>query len=206
MSVTRHLMQFSSPRPARALLVLALVSAVTVVSTPMASALPTTLGTAEESAIAVPFTGSYEVWCTDRNPAPGNRCSSHHGSPAIDIGMDPGVPLHASGAGVVSDADSNCPARGACNNGMGNNVIISHSDGTFSRYLHMADVSVAIGDELVAGQPIGTSGESGQYSSPHLHYDEHFPFGTRTDMGTWVGCVDGEQVLYPRNVRYHRLE
>lgn len=155
------------------------------------------LGTADESAIAVPFLGDYEVWCTDRNPAPNNLCSSHHGSPAIDLGMVPGTPLNAAGSGVVIEADSFCPASGSCNNGKGNVVVISHSDGSFSRYLHMADVSVVEDQIVTVGDPIGTSGASGQSSSPHLHYDEHFPFGTRTDMGKWVGCVDGQQVIYP---------
>jgi len=154
-------------------------------------------GTSQESPIAVPYVGDYEVWCTDRNPAPGNRCRSHHGSPAIDIGMDPGTPLYAAGDGVVIDADSFCPARGWCNNGKGNSVIIEHADGRLSRYLHMAAVEVENGQRLSVGQRIGTSGESGQSSSPHLHYDEHFPVGVRDDMGTWVGCVDGQQVRYP---------
>lgn len=155
------------------------------------------LNTANESPIAVPFIGDYEVWCTDRNPAPGNRCRSHHGSPAIDLGMDPGTPLYAAGDGTVIDADNHCPARGSCNNGKGNSVIIAHADGRFSRYLHMGQVAVQTDDIVTFGQPIGTSGESGQNSSPHLHYDEHFPFGTRNDMGQWIGCVNGEQVIYP---------
>lgn len=167
------------------------------IATPQAGAVTTSLSTAEQSPIAVPFVGDYEVWCTDRNPAPGNRCSRHHGSPAIDLGMDPGTPLYAAGSGTVIDADTGCPPRGWCNNGKGNSVIIAHADGSFSRYLHMADVAVANDQVVRFGEQIGTSGESGQSSSPHLHYDEHFPFGTRTDMGQWIGCVDGQQVAYP---------
>lgn len=176
------------------LLVCALVAAATA---PAAGATGSPLGTAEESPIAVPFVGDYEMWCTDRNPAPGNRCSRHHGSPAIDIGMDPGTPLYATGSGTVIDAESFCGVRGSCNNGKGNNVVIEHADGTYSRYLHMAAVSVAVDQVVSVGQSIGTAGESGQSSSPHLHYDEHFPFGTRTPMGQWIGCIDGQQVRYP---------
>jgi len=164
---------------------------------PAGAAQGSLLGTAEDSPIAVPFVGDFEVWCTDRNPAPGNRCSSHHGSPAIDLGMDPGTALHAAGSGTVIEADDFCGARGWCNNGKGNVVVIAHANGTFSRYLHMAAVSVVEDQIVLVGDPIGTSGESGQSSSPHLHYDEHFPFGTRTDMGQWIGCVNGQQVRYP---------
>ncbi len=171
--------------------------ALAAASAPVGAVTTSPLSTANESPIAVPFIGDYEVWCTDRNPAPGNRCSRHHGSPAIDLGMAPGTPLYAAGSGTVIDADNNCPARGRCNNGMGNNVIIEHADGSFSRYLHMGQVTVAVDQVVTVGQAIGTSGESGQNSSPHLHYDEHFPFGTRTDMGKWVGCAGGQQVIYP---------
>ena len=97
-------------------------------SNPVATTANTQLSTTEESAIAVPFIGDYEVWCTDRNPAPGSLCRNHHGSPAIDIGMDPGTPLYAAGSGTVIEADSFCPAQGSCNNGKGNSVIIAHAD------------------------------------------------------------------------------
>lgn len=156
----------------------------------------TTLGTAEESPIAVPFVGTYEVWCTDRNPAPGERCSRHHGSPAIDLGMDVGTPIHAAGSGVVIETETSC-GPGYCRGGAGNFISIGHANGTFSRYLHLTEVAVEAGDHVVVGQQIGTSGISGQSSSAHLHYDEHFPAGTRTPMGPWIGCVNGEQVRYP---------
>ncbi len=162
-----------------------------------ADAAPTTaLGTAEESPIAVPFIGTYEVWCTDRNPAPDGRCSNHHGSPAADIGMDIGTPIYASGSGVVIDTETTC-GPGYCRGGAGNFISIGHADGTFSRYLHLTDVMVEAGDDIRVGQQVGTSGISGQSSSAHLHYDEHFPAGTRTPMGPWIGCVNGEQVRYP---------
>ena len=187
----------SSRRSANISLILVIITLTLVALTSTAAEAVQSLGTADESPIAVPFLGEYEVWCTDRNPAPMNICSNHHGSPAIDLGMDPGTPIHAAGTGVVIEADNFCPARGSCNNGKGNSVIIEHADGRFSRYIHLASVSVAVDQPVSVGDLIGASGESGQSSSPHLHYDEHFPFGTRNDMGAWVGCVDGERVQYP---------
>jgi len=159
------------------------------------------LGTAQDSPIAVPFIGTHEVWCTDRNPAPGARCSRHHGSPAIDLGMDVGTPIHATGSGVVIETETTC-GPGYCRGGAGNFISIGHSNGTFSRYLHLTNVEVEAGDDVTVGQRIGTSGISGQSSSAHLHYDEHFPAGTRTPMGPWIGCVAGEQVRYPDALGY----
>lgn len=167
-----------------------------VVQPRLAAGAPTPLGTAAESPIAVPFIGTHEVWCTDRNPAPDGRCSRHHGSPAIDLGMDPGTPVYATGSGVVIETETGC-GPGYCRGGAGNFISIGHADGTFSRYLHLTDVSVEADDRIEVGQQIGTSGISGQSSSAHLHYDEHFPAGTRTNMGLWIGCVNGEQVRYP---------
>ena len=151
----------------------------------------------ESSAIAVPFVGEYEVWCTDRNPAPGDLCRNHHGSPAIDFGMVPGTPIRAVGDGVVIETETSCAGAGFCRNGAGNFIAIQHADGRFSRFLHLRDVFVTEGQTVSVGDEIGTSGLTGQTSSAHLHYDEQFPRGTRVEMGSWIGCVDGEPVQYP---------
>lgn len=189
---TRHLHHHVLPACAAAVGLL-----IVLFATPLGAAESTTpLGTADDSPIAVPFIGTYETWCTDRNPAPGDRCSRHHGSPAIDIGMDVGTPIHATGSGVVIEIETTC-GPGYCRGGAGNFVSIGHADGSFSRYLHLTDVLVNEGDAITVGDLIATSGISGQSSSAHLHYDEHFPAGTRTPMGPWIGCVAGEQVRYP---------
>ena len=152
----------------------------------------------EQTSAAVPFIGDYEVWCTDRNPAPFNLCRSHHGSPAIDFGMPIGATINATGSGRVIEADSFCSGSGWCNGGAGNMVVIEHPDGTYSRYLHLLAVTMSVGQQVQTGDVVGTNGNTGHSSSPHLHYDEHFPLGTRTEMGSFIGCVDGEQVRYPQ--------
>jgi hypothetical protein len=148
------------------------------------------------SAVAVPFVGTYEVWCTDRNPAPNSICARHHGSPAIDIGMEIGEPIYAAGTGIVTNLETTCRAIG-CRGGAGLFVELTHADGTASRYLHLDSVAVAEDDVVEVGELIGTSGATGQSSSPHLHYDERNTVGTRIDMGTWFGCVGGDVVQYP---------
>lgn len=148
------------------------------------------------SPVATPFVGEYPVWCTSGNPAPNDLCGTHHRTPAIDIGMDPGVEIRAAGDGVVVDVESEC-GIGFCRGGAGNFVAIAHADGTISRYLHLSETLVAIDDPVVTGELIGLSGATGQSSSPHLHYDEHFPAGTRTPFGPWLACVEGEVVQYP---------
>ena len=165
--------------------------------TPRAASAQTSDTPSLDTPIGVPFIGSYEVWCTSRNPAPFNLCRSHHGTPAIDFGMTVGTPVRATGNGIVEEVETSCSGPGWCRNGAGNFISIAHADGRFSRYLHLTDVYVEAGDIISIGDLIGTSGETGQSSSPHLHYDEHFPRGTRSPMGEWLGCVDGEIVKYP---------
>ena len=153
----------------------------------------------ENTSAAVPFIGERQVWCTERNPGFDNFCRNlnHHSSPAIDIGLPIGAELRATGSGEVIEADAFCSGSGSCNNGAGNIVIILHPDGRYSRYLHMDDVSVSVGQQVTTGQVIGTNGNTGHNSSPHLHFDEQFPLGTRVNAGIMVGCVDGVQVEYP---------
>lgn len=155
------------------------------------------IGEAATTPIAAPFVGSFEVWCTMGNPAPGTLCQSHHSSPAIDFGMDPGTPINATGHGIVEEIETTCVGTNFCRGGAGNFIAILHDDGRFSRYLHLDEVFVAEGETVNVGDAIGTTGITGQTSAPHLHYDEQFPRGTRIPMGTLIACVDGEQVRYP---------
>lgn len=186
----------STKSTALAALAITLVAGVIAIA-PVVSAQTSDAPDPSQTSAALPFIGEFQVWCTDRNPAPFNLCRTHHGSPAIDIGMPIGAPLYATGSGDVIIADDICTGPGPCNNRAGNYVAILHPDGTYSRYLHLDEVAVVVGQQVEFGDLIGTNGVTGHSSSPHLHYDEQFPLGTRIDFGTFVGCVDGERVEYP---------
>ena len=185
-----------SSRPRSAVPALTLVALVAALVLPPAVSAQDPPPATAVAPLATPFVGEYPVWCTTGNPAPNNLCGTHHRTPAIDIGMDPGVEIRAAGDGIVIEVESGC-GPGYCRGGAGNFVAVAHDDGTISRYLHLADTVVAVDDAVVTGQIVGHSGASGQSSSPHLHYDEHFPAGTRTPFGPWLACVGGEVVQYP---------
>jgi LysM repeat protein len=55
--------------------------------------------------------------------------------------------------------------------GMGNLVIIQHSDGWMTVYAHMGKLSVRRGVKVTVGQQIGTVGQTGTVSSPQLHFE-----------------------------------
>jgi murein DD-endopeptidase MepM/ murein hydrolase activator NlpD len=79
-----------------------------------------------------------------------------------------GKPIYAARDGVVVASG---PA-----DGFGNWIVIKHTiDGnTYSTvYGHMYDdgLLVKVGDTVKAGQQIGTIGNNGQSSGPHLHFE-----------------------------------
>ena len=55
--------------------------------------------------------------------------------------------------------------------GMGNLVIIQHSDGWMTVYAHMESMSVRRGHKVSVGQKIGTVGTSGKVDQPQLHFE-----------------------------------
>ncbi|MEM9627068.1 MAG: M23 family metallopeptidase [Pseudomonadota bacterium] len=88
----------------------------------------------------------------------------------------------------------------------GNGVRIDHGDGWMSLYCHLRRGSTMVlkGDEVVAGQPLGLVGLSGQTSFPHLHFDIRHndraidPFvGATRD----AACGPGAAPLWSREVR-----
>lgn len=55
----------------------------------------------------------------------------------------------------------------------GNFVIIKHKYGIYTRYAHMNSVRVHKGDTVTQRQVIGTIGNTGISTGPHLHYEVH---------------------------------
>lgn len=55
----------------------------------------------------------------------------------------------------------------------GNYVIIQHKHGIYTRYAHMNTITVKKGQQVSQHQVIGTIGNSGLTTGPHLHYEVH---------------------------------
>ena len=58
--------------------------------------------------------------------------------------------------------------------GFGNLVTIVHANGFKTRYGHLSQRSVKVGDVVHQGQKIGEIGSTGRSSGPHLHYEVWF--------------------------------
>lgn len=98
---------------------------------------------------------------------------SHQNENALDFTMPVGTAITAIREGVVVKIIENnvlvCPKK-ECTK-YNNFIIIYHSDGTFAEYTHIKKngAIVKVGDKVNESQTIGSSGNTGWSSGPHLH-------------------------------------
>ncbi|MDB5649200.1 MAG: LysM peptidoglycan-binding protein [Hyphomicrobiales bacterium] len=85
-------------------------------------------------------------------------------SDGINIAVPEGTSVKAAEGGVVAYAGSELK-------GYGNLVLIRHPNGFVSAYAHNGEVSVKRGETVKRGQIIAKSGQSGNVSSPQLHFE-----------------------------------
>jgi murein DD-endopeptidase MepM/ murein hydrolase activator NlpD len=81
----------------------------------------------------------------------------------LDISARVGAPIHAPADGVVSDLGYNA--------GFGNTIVLSHGYGYLTRYAHMHNFAVTLGQSVRRGDVIGYVGTTGRSTGPHLHYE-----------------------------------
>jgi murein DD-endopeptidase MepM/ murein hydrolase activator NlpD len=81
----------------------------------------------------------------------------------IDIAAPIGTPIVASMNGTVIIS--------TFSNSFGNYITIDHGDGVKTRYGHMQTRLASAGQRVSRGQQIGTVGNTGRSSGPHLHYE-----------------------------------
>ncbi len=87
----------------------------------------------------------------------------HPGHMAFDIAVPVGTPVKTTMDGKVIHAGWN-------NEGYGNLVIVEN--GSYrTYYAHLSNIPVVVGDEVAAGSIIGLSGNTGNSTGPHLHYE-----------------------------------
>ncbi len=83
---------------------------------------------------------------------------------AVPVGTDV-VAVHG---GTVVKAGGNGAGDGPA---YGNAVVIKHGSGTYSQYAHLSRVDVKVGQVVKTGQHIAKSGNTGNSSGPHLHFE-----------------------------------
>lgn len=88
----------------------------------------------------------------------------------IHKGLD--ISTYRSGDPILSTANGQVVTV-AYDSGFGNYVIIKHKHGIYTRYCHMASVRVKKGQFVSQRDVIGTIGNTGISTGPHLHYEIH---------------------------------
>ena len=109
--------------------------------------------------------------------ASGSRWSSgrHTG---LDFAAPYGTPVRAVAAGRVVEA--------GWDGSYGNAVVIEHASGVRTRYAHLASDSVRVGEQVAAGERIGSVGSTGNSSGNHLHLEVLTAGGGFTDPRDWL--------------------
>ena len=97
----------------------------------------------------------------------GVRSDPFLGRPAMHTGLDfraaTGDPVRATANGKVVSS--------GWTGGYGRMVEIDHGNGLSTRYGHLSEIHVKIGDVIKIGQVIGAVGSTGRSTGPHLHYE-----------------------------------
>ncbi|MBW1879646.1 MAG: M23 family metallopeptidase [Deltaproteobacteria bacterium] len=143
----------------------------------------------------VQYEGAWRITCTNYRGDSYPYCYDEHGG--TDFILDGGfTAMDAGSATVVAAADGEVVSTDdghydrchaditsldvSCDGYemIGNHVILEHEDGYRTKYWHFmsGSVLVEVGDEVLAGEPLGLIGSSGYSSLPHLHFgleDEH---------------------------------
>lgn len=90
----------------------------------------------------------------------------------IDYPCAVGTPVFATAGGKVD--------RAGVDKSFGNYIRIVTADKVACYYAHLSKISVKVGQKVATGAQIGLSGNTGNSSGPHLHYEERvlaFKFG-----------------------------
>ncbi|MEK7186758.1 MAG: M23 family metallopeptidase [Patescibacteria group bacterium] len=96
----------------------------------------------------------------------GRKSQGIHGYNGIDIAASVGTPIYASANGTVIVSK-----KSGYNGGYGTYVVVSHPNGTQTLYAHMSRNDVSIGQRVNQGDVIGTVGNTGRSTGPHIHFE-----------------------------------
>jgi murein DD-endopeptidase MepM/ murein hydrolase activator NlpD len=103
----------------------------------------------------------------DTSSSFGVRIDPFLGRPAMHTGIDfrgdIGEAIRVTAAGTVVSA--------GWSGGYGRMVEVDHGNGLSTRYGHLSEIDVKVGDRLKPGQSVGRLGSTGRSTGPHLHYE-----------------------------------
>jgi murein DD-endopeptidase MepM/ murein hydrolase activator NlpD len=102
-----------------------------------------------------------------------------------DYPVPVGTPVYAAAAGTVSKAH-----HGSGSHSFGLYVAVDHANDYTTIYAHLSQALVHPGDSVAKGQLIGKSGQSGNVTGPHLHFEVR-KNGVAVSPGSLAGGIQG---------------
>jgi murein DD-endopeptidase MepM/ murein hydrolase activator NlpD len=97
----------------------------------------------------------------------GVRIDPFLGRPAMHTGLDfrgdTGEAIRVTAGGTVVSA--------GWSGGYGRMIEVDHGNGLSTRYGHLSEIEVKVGQTVKAGQTVGRMGSTGRSTGPHLHYE-----------------------------------
>jgi len=106
----------------------------------------------------------------------------------IDLSGDRGEPIYASGNGTVVEVKRNFF-------GYGREIVIDHGFGYKSRYAHLQQMLVKVGDVVKRGDQIATMGNTGKSKGVHLHYEVIYRERRVNPLNYYNQEVKGEEYM-----------
>ena len=86
------------------------------------------------------------------------------GHPGIDVAAVEGSAVFAADTGTVTFAGWNIY-------GYGNLIVVNHGNGFETFYAHLSGINVVPGQIVYQGNVIGATGNTGNSSGPHIHFE-----------------------------------
>jgi septal ring factor EnvC (AmiA/AmiB activator) len=68
-------------------------------------------------------------------------------------------------------------------------LILDHGDDYFTVSGHLAELRVAVGDAVAAGEPVGAVGDTGSLQGPRLYFEIRRG-AEPLDPAEWLGALD----------------
>jgi murein DD-endopeptidase MepM/ murein hydrolase activator NlpD len=131
---------------------------------------------AEKAPFAMPVRGAFRFtsgFGYRRDPR-GAGTRMHEGT---DFAGPVGTPVYSTADGVVTHA--------GWQGGYGRLIKIQHAFGIETRYAHLSNIRVKVGDRVSRGDRIGDMGNSGRSTGTHLHYEVRIG-GTAKNPMTYI--------------------
>ncbi|MBU6370726.1 MAG: peptidoglycan DD-metalloendopeptidase family protein [Patescibacteria group bacterium] len=112
--------------------------------------------------------------------AGGVKTQGLHGYNAVDIGTPVGTRVYAAAGGEIIISRSS-----GWNGGYGHYIAIAHPNGTETVYGHLSANYVSVGEEVYQGEQIGLSGNTGNSTGPHLHFEVRGAYNFMNDASEY---------------------